>query len=92
MKKFNFKLPVTIFREEDAFIAYTPALDLSTSGKNLHQVKRRFTEVVSIFFEELEKMGTTEEVLKDLGWKKHKQTWKPFVPIAHELQEMIFAI
>jgi len=92
MKKFNFKLPVTIFKEGDAFIAYTPALDLSTSGKSLQQVKKRFAEAVIIFFEELEEIGTTEDVLRDLGWKKYKQEWKPAIPIAHELQEMAFAV
>jgi len=92
MKKFNFKLPVTIFKEGDAFVAYTPALDLSTSGKSLQEVKKRFTEAVGIFFEELEKMETTEEVLRDLGWKKYKKEWKPVIPISHELQEMVFAV
>lgn len=63
------QLPLSILREDKKYVAYTPALDLSTSGKNYQEVKKRFTEIVNIFFEELIKKGTLEEVLRDLGWK-----------------------
>ena len=52
------QLPVSILRENKKYVAYTPALDLSTSGKDYQQVKKRFTEIVNIFFEELIKKGT----------------------------------
>lgn len=87
MKKFSFKIPVTIFKEGDIFVAYTPALDLSTSGKTFDQVKKRLSEAVGIFFEEIEKMGTTDEVLGSLGWQKVKQEWQPIIPVAHEMLE-----
>ena len=51
-------LPVTFLREGDQFVAYTPALDLSTSGDTFEQAKKRFSEVVGIFFEECLNMGT----------------------------------
>ena len=46
MKKaqFQFALPVSILREGDSFIAYTPALDLSTVGDTLEQAQKRFEE------------------------------------------------
>ena len=74
----NFNLPISIFREGKHFIAYTPALDLSTSGKNYEQVKKRFNEVVEIFFEELMKKGTKNEVLESLGWQKVKKQSNSF--------------
>ena len=49
MIKLNLQLPVSIFREGKHFIAHTPVLDLSTSGKNYEEVKKRFNEVASIF-------------------------------------------
>ena len=70
MIKLNLQLPVSIFREGKHFIAHTPVLDLSTSGKNYEEVKKRFNEVASIFFEELVKKGTLDEVLESLGWQK----------------------
>ena len=34
-------------------------------------------ELVEIFLEELEKMGTLNQTLKNLGWKKTRNEWKP---------------
>lgn len=82
------KIPVSIFREDDVFVAYTPVLDLSTSGKNHAQVKERFVEAVGVFFEELLQKGTLDEVLADLGWKKIKRSWSPPTPIAQEKVEI----
>lgn len=87
MKKFNIKLHVSIFKEGKTFVAYSPALDLSTAAKTFDEVKRRFTEAVAVFFSEIEKMGTKDLVLSGLGWQKVKSTWQPMVPVAHELQE-----
>jgi len=86
MTKINtqFKLPVSIFREGRYFIAYSPALDLATSGKSYEEVKRRFNEVVEIFFEELREKGTLREVLEELGWQKIDHKWQPPLFISHE--------
>ena len=71
------QLPVIFFKEGKQIIAYTPALDLSTFGKTLEEAQRRFSEVVEIFFEELVKMGTLEEVLEECGWEKHHNEYLP---------------
>lgn len=88
MKKVNFQvsLPVAILREGDQFVAYTPALDLSTSGDTYEEAKNRFNEAVSIFFEETIKMGTLDEVLSELGWKKSDNEWQPPVIVSQEQQ------
>lgn len=79
-------LPVSILREDERFVAYTPALDLSTSGKSYKEVKERFNEIVEIFFEEIIKKGTLDEVLQSLGWKKLETKWSPPVVISQESQ------
>lgn len=86
IKKLNlqFALPVSILKEDRYFIAYTPALDLSTSATSFELVKKRFEEVVNIFFEELLDKGTVDQVLTDLGWKKIEKEWKPPVVISQE--------
>lgn len=88
MGKLNleFKLPVSILREGEKYIAYTPALDLSTSGRTYNEVKERFEEIVSVFFEEIVKKGTLEEVLRDLGWKRVQAKWSPPIVISQESQ------
>ena len=82
--KIQFKLPVSIFKEGKYFIAHSPALDLSTSGRDYEEVKRRFNEVVEIFFQELIQKKTLNEVLKNLGWQKIRGQWRPPVFITQE--------
>lgn len=74
MEKYSlkFNLPVSIIKEGNSFIAYTPALDLSTADDTYDGAKKRFEEIVDIFFEEIIKKGTLEDVLVGLGWQKNK--------------------
>jgi len=76
------ELPVAFLQEGKSVIAYTPALDLSTSGKNVAQAKKRFAEIVKIFLEDLKENGTLEPVLLSLGWtrgttSKSSNNWMP---------------
>lgn len=78
------KLSVIMLKEGDAFVAYTPALDLSTSGKTLKEAQYNFVEAVNLFFEELKEAGTTNEVLTNLGWtKKTKELVPPVIVGSH---------
>jgi hypothetical protein len=88
MRKVEFQasLPVTFLREGDQFVAYTPALDLSTSGDSFDQAKKRFGEIVQIFFEECLNMGTLPKVLADLGWIKQDSKWNPPTVVAQDTQ------
>ena len=88
MKKtiLEFSLPVSILREGKKYIAYTPALDLSTSGNTFDQARKRFDEIVHLFFEEIMKENTTEEVLTELGWQKVNAKWNPPIVISNESQ------
>jgi len=76
MKHVKYSLPVVILKEGKSFIAYTPSLDISTSALTFSKAKKRFEELVQIFFEELEENGTTEEVLSDCGWTKVRKNWQ----------------
>ena len=87
-KSIVFNLPVSFLRESDQFVAYTPALDLSTSGHTLEEARKNFTEAVGIFFDEIIEMGTFEDVLLDLGWKKHNQDFIPPVIISQGMESV----
>ncbi len=88
MKKgISYQLPVTVFREGDAFVAYTPALDLSSAGKTEDDARRMFAEAVETFFEELTEMGTLNAVLKDLGWTTHKGALQPPKVVDHSMMQ-----
>jgi hypothetical protein len=76
-QQIEFDLPVSFITEGNQVVAYTPALDISTSGKDEAESKKRFGELVGIFFADLLENGTMETVLSDLGWKKNKSVWNP---------------
>ncbi len=76
-KKFSFSLPVVITKQNKRYVAYTPALDISTSGKSEKDVKAKFAELANIFLEEIHEAGTVKEVLTELGWKKIEKRWTP---------------
>jgi len=71
------KLPVMILKQGKRYVAHSPALDLSTSGKSEREVKKRFEQIVGIFFDELVDAGTLNEVLTDLGWKREAKQFQP---------------
>ena len=70
-------LPVTFINEGGQVVAYTPALDISTSGKDEAEAKARFGELVGIFFRDLIENNTVDDVLSELGWQKVAQQWNP---------------
>jgi hypothetical protein len=70
-------LPVAFIEEAGQVVAYTPALDLSTVGKDETEAKERFGELVRIFFADLIENGTIDTVLSELGWVKTESQWRP---------------
>lgn len=80
----NLSLSVYFMKEGGAYVAYSPALDLSTCAETFEKAQKRFNEIVGIFFKELVKTGTLEEVLVDLGWRQGKDTWMPPTVVAHQ--------
>jgi len=86
MEKIKVNLPVSFLKEGNKFVAYTPVLDISTSGRTLKETQKRFSELVEIFFEELIEMGTLDEVLRNLGWTKLQAKWTPPVLVSQNSQ------
>ena len=70
-------LPVAFIKEAGQVVAYTPALDISTSGKDEAEAKQRFDELVRIFFADLVQNNTVDAVLPELGWIKQESQWAP---------------
>ncbi len=73
------QITVLFFKEGSKFIAYSPAIELSTCGDTEEQARKRFEEAVKIFFDEITKMGTIDDVLTECGWKRvtKKSSWSP---------------
>lgn len=87
------KVPVNFYNEDNKFIAYCPALDISTCGDSFKEAKKRFEELLAIFFDEVAKMDTLEDVLLECGWQKVSRLrprWKPPIrTFITQLQEEI---
>lgn len=77
VKDLSFNLPVLITKQGKRFVAYTPALDIATSGKSEKDVKEKFVELANLFLEEITEVGTVDDVLSELGWKKIQKRWTP---------------
>ena len=75
--KLFFNLPVVITKQNKRFVAHTPALDISTSGKSAKDVKSRFVELANLFLEEIIEAKTVDDVLSELGWTKVQKVWTP---------------
>ena len=88
----NLRLQVDFIKEGDTYIAYSSALDISTCGDTFLKAQKSFEKLVQIFFAELIKMGTLDDVLSSLGWKKSKSNWMPPTVIAHQLQSVTLPV
>ncbi len=90
--KVRFALPVSILRENDSFIAYTPALDLSTVGGTFEEAKKRFEEAVQLYFEELIDEGKLDKALTELGWHKQANMYSPPIVVSHMTENFTIPI
>ena len=71
------KLTISITKQGDRYVVYSPALDLSTSGESLEEAKRRFAEAAMLFVEELDRAGTISDILQELGWREENRQGVP---------------
>ncbi len=84
--KCELRIPVTILKEGGRYVAYTPVFDISTSAPTFRKAKERFGELVELYLEELDRMGTLNRVLQDSGWRRVKKEWRAPVQVSHEME------
>jgi hypothetical protein len=75
------EIPFFLFKEGNKYVAYSPAINLSTCGNTEEQARTRFAEAANVFIGEIIRMGTFEDVLTECGWRKVQVTsqssWSP---------------
>ena len=79
-------LPVMLFEEDGASIAYVPVLDISGYGENEEKAKESLQICISEYFSYTIQKKTLHEDLIAHGWTIKKKT-KPF--IAPEITDLI---
>ncbi len=73
---------VQVIKQGGLFIAYSHALDISTTGKSEKQAMDTFSSLVKIFVRETirteaERPGGVNQILRDLGWTQKAKRWSP---------------
>lgn len=78
-----------VFQEGDAYVAYSPKLDVSSCGKTVDDAKNNLKTAVRLFLEESSKMGTLEDILDEAGYEsKGADHWMAPRMVATELVEL----
>ena len=67
--KLTINIEVVIVKEGNYFVAYCPALELSSYGDTEQNAIKSFQEEADIFLEETHKQGTFEKYLLRNGWR-----------------------
>jgi hypothetical protein len=88
INKIECTLPLIVFQEDNSFISYCPALDLSGYGETELDANKSFEEVLSEYFKYTVHKNTLTEDLKKRGWTIRKNTRKcPIPPTMGQLLE-----
>jgi len=70
-------LTIKIWPEGKHYIAYSPELDVASQGRTPEHAMERAKKAIEAFLEETKRIGTLEEVLKEVGFsKKARQKWQ----------------
>lgn len=65
----NVNIQVVLFQQDGIWVAYCPALELSSYGDNEKDAKQAFEQTMNIFLSETHRKGTLERYLLKLGWQ-----------------------
>ncbi len=66
----DFSFDVHIFKEGDAFVAYVPALDLSSCGATDDEARHNIRDAVRGLLASSADMGTLDDILEEAGHQR----------------------
>ena len=92
LKKIKANLSVIFMKEADVFICYCPALEQTSHGESFGDAYDSFKTTLSMFVEEVIKMGTLEKVLFDCGWEKIGDSFSPPEIIGQKIEPFEIAV
>jgi predicted RNase H-like HicB family nuclease len=89
------RIPYTsqLFEEDDQFVALCPELNVSSFGDTPDKALTALQEVVTLFLEECQEMGTLDFVLEEAGYHYDpvSLSWIPRQPMQINRLEVSFA-
>lgn len=87
MASTNIQFNSEIWQEGDKFVAYAPQLDISSCGETIDKARTNLAEAMELFFEEAEKLGNLDSILKESGFI-FDRFWQAPEIIAHEKMKL----
>ena len=87
MTNTNIQFNSEIWQEGDKFVAYAPQLDISSCGETMERARANLSEAIGLFFEEAEKLGTLDNILKESGFV-FDRFWQAPEIIAYEKMKL----
>lgn len=84
-RKHEFKIQFYIFKSEGLYIAYCPALDMTSTGEDINDAVKQFYKHFQLYVEWCIEHDTLIDDLKEHGWKI--EGVKIYQPSFNELME-----
>jgi predicted RNase H-like HicB family nuclease len=72
----DFSFDKDIFREGDVYVAYVPALDISSCGETDEEARRNIRDAVRGFLATSADLGTLGEILEEAGYRREGDDWR----------------
>jgi predicted RNase H-like HicB family nuclease len=72
----DFSFDAHIFKEGDAYVAYVPALDVSSCGATDEEARHNIRDAVRGFLAASADMGTLGEILEEAGYEPEGEGWR----------------
>jgi len=74
------ELDVIVSKEGEYFVAYCPALELSSYGDTEKEARNSFDEALDIFVEETSQKGSLLKFLQKIGWTLQQNPVVKYIP------------
>ncbi|GHT14235.1 hypothetical protein FACS1894170_11050 [Planctomycetales bacterium] len=62
------QIPLSLWKEGNVYVSFTPALDLSSCGDTKDDALKNISEAAALFFQTAEERDCLQELLEDFGW------------------------
>jgi predicted RNase H-like HicB family nuclease len=72
----DFSFDTHIFKEGDTYVAYVPALDVSSCGATDEEARRNIQDAVRGFLGASADLGTLDEILEEAGYQHDGDDWR----------------
>ena len=72
----DFSFVAHLFKEGETYVAYVPALDLSSCGATDEEARKNIRDAVRGFLASSTALGTLDEILQEAGYQHEDEGWR----------------